>query len=281
MRLGAHMSVAGGFEKAVLLGQKVGCDVVQIFTTAPGRWQRKKVTADDRDKLDAAIHDTGVSVIASHAIYLINIASTDSALRKKSIAALVEEVEACTILGVPHVVLHPGSGGNADRESAVQRCADSLSEVFAKTPTSRVSILLETTAGQGHMIGSSFEELAEIYQRVKNKKRLAYCLDTCHLFAAGYDLSSVKKFKEAVCDLDTLLGIEKVKLFHLNDSKHECGSRKDRHDHIGKGYLGVTGFHHVLHEKRFKNVPMILETPKGKDLFEDKMNLQVLRDLAM
>ena len=279
MRFGAHMSVAGGFHEAVRRGARAGCDVIQVFTTAPGSWRRKRAIPRDVRLLKAAAAECGVEIVAAHAIYLINIASPKRVLYNKSIEALIAEVETCSLLGIPYIVLHPGSGGNDDRAGAIDRIAQALNRVLAKTKDSTVTILLETTAGAGWTVGRTFRELAAIRKKVAQKKRIAYCLDTCHLFTAGYDFRTKRSYAATVRALERQLGLRNVRLFHMNDSKYEYGSRKDRHEHIGRGTIGRTGFGFFARDRRFLDVPAVLETPKSEDLKEDRRNLAVLRKL--
>lgn len=217
--------------------------------------------------------------VFGHAGYLINLGAGPSANRERSIKSLIQEVQFATALHLPFLVLHPGAHLGAGEDSAFSWIAEGLEEVFAATKPSRVRIALENTAGQGTCLGARIEDLAEIYARVKQRRRLGLCLDTAHLFAAGYDIRSRKGWNQVFEQIDESIGIDQVVAFHLNDSKTELGSRVDRHAHIGQGRIGLEGFRHIVNDARFKNHPACLETPKGKDLKEDMENLAVLRRL--
>ena len=210
----------------------------------------------------------------AHSSYLINPASLNPEFRRKSVIALIDEINRATLLDVPFIVLHPGAQGD------LRAATESLDEAFAATQLSPVKIALETTAGQGSCLGHRFEHLAEIRQLSKYPNRLAVCVDTCHIFAAGYDIRTNRGYRATIAEMDQTFGGDKIVAFHLNDSKKPLGSRVDRHEHIGKGHLGLTAFRHILRDDRWRHLPMVLETPKGPDLAEDVLNLAVLRRLA-
>ena len=262
IKLGAHMSIAGGVSRALELGASIGCDAIQIFLKNNMQWAAKPLTADEVERFKART----IPVFA-HSCYLINLATPDRRVRAKSVAAIVEEIERATRLGVPFIVMHPGAHLGAGEVAGLRAVAGGLDEAFRATRDSPVRIALETTAGQGTNLGYRFEHLVEILQRSDFPKRLAVCVDTCHLFAATMQ------------QLDSTIGRKCVVAFHLNDSKKPRGSRVDRHEHIGKGQIGVAGFRNVLHDPRWRDLPMVLETPKSDDMHEDVENLRVLRRL--
>jgi len=281
--LGAHVSVAGGLENAFALGARLGCECLQIFVKNQRQWRAPKLQSDLVAAFRAAQRETGLGPVVAHASYLLNMASPQRDARRRSILAMVDEVERCEALGVDSLIFHPGSHLDATVEQGIENIANSLDDVHRKTPGYKTTILLETTAGQGTSIGHRFEQLADILERVQQPERLGVCLDTCHLFVAGYDFRNADGYEGMIDELDSVIGLSKVRCVHVNDSKRECGSRVDRHEHIGKGKIGKRGFAHFVNDTRFAGIPMILETPKGKDgrgTDLDKVNLKRLRNLA-
>jgi deoxyribonuclease-4 len=279
MRLGAHMSIAGGVENAVLRGQSVGCDAIGMFTKNNNQWKAKALTKEDADKFNAALIETGIRPVVAHTSYLINLASPDAALWKKSIAAMEDELQRCELLGIPYLVLHPGSHMGKGVDWGVKRVAEAFNRMHEKLPNLRVMTLLEHTAGQGNHLGHLFEELAQMRELIVEKKRIGVCVDSCHLFAAGFDLRKPDTYADVFKRFDDIIGIAQVKAWHLNDCKSDLGSRVDRHDHIGKGKLGKAAFKNIVNDARWRDLPGILETPKGEEMKEDKVNLRVLRGL--
>ncbi len=279
MRLGAHMSIAGGVDLAVLRGQSVGCDAIAMFTKNNNQWRAKPLTPDDADRFNAALLETGIRPVVAHSSYLINLASPDDALWKKSTAAMQEELERCELLGIPYLVVHPGSHMGKGVEQGVQRVAEALNRIHEQRPQLRVMTLLEHTAGQGTNLCSTFEEIAQIRSLIVAKERIGVCLDSCHLFAAGYDLRTPAKYADVFCRFDDLVGLANIKAWHLNDSKTALGSRVDRHEHIGKGKIGRAGFRNLMNDPRWNDLPALLETPKGPEMKEDIVNLRTLRRL--
>jgi deoxyribonuclease-4 len=279
MRLGAHMSIAGGVENAVLSGHRVGCEAIAMFTKNNNQWKAKKLTQDDADRFNAALVETGIHPVVAHASYLINLGSPDAALWKKSMAAMEDELARCELLGIPYLVLHPGSHMGKGVDWGLKRVAEAFDRIHAKLPNLRVMTLLEHTAGQGTNLCHTFEELAQLRGLIAEKKRIGVCVDSCHLFAAGYDLRKPETYADVFKHFDDVVGIEHIKAWHLNDSKGALSSRVDRHAHIGKGKLGRAGFRNILNDPRWRDLPGLLETPKGPELKEDKMNLRVLRRL--
>ncbi len=276
--LGAHESVAGGIHLAFDRIVAVGGDALQVFTRNQRQWNPAIVTEEEQQLFGAAWKLHPDMPIASHASYLINLASAKPELVQKSITAFVDELQRCEMLNIPLVVMHPGSHGGAGVEAGISRFVKNLDEAFSQAD-SRVTLLLENTAGQGTGLGSQFEELAAIIEESQYSDRLGVCIDTCHAFAAGYDIRTKKTYQATMEEFDRVVGINRIRFFHLNDSKKGLGSRVDRHEHIGKGEIGLEAFRNLLNDSRFANHPMTLETPKGKNLQEDRDNLAVLRSL--
>ena len=280
MRFGAHESIAGGVFNAIERGKKATCDTIQIFNKSNNQWRAKKLTTDEIDKFFAAIEETGVDVAVSHTSYLINIASPDPALSEKSYNSLKEEMERCELLKIPTLVMHPGSHVGSGEEVGINRIAENINRMFDELNDNNVILLLEATAGQGSNLGYTFEQLAQMIDKIDNSDKMGVCIDTCHIFAAGYPIVKAKDYKATMKGFDDVLGMDRLKIIHMNDSKKEFGSKRDRHEHIGKGFIGLEGFSNFVNDKRLKNVPMIIETPKGEDLAEDVENLKVLRGLV-
>jgi len=280
MRLGAHMSIAGGVENAVLRGHDVGCEAIAMFTKNNNQWKAKKLTQEDADKFNAALIETGIKPVVAHTSYLINIASPAAPLWKKSIAALEDELMRCEMLGIPYLVLHPGSHMKKGIDYGIQRGAEAFNRIHEKLPNLRVMTLLEHTAGQGTNLCCTFEEVAKLRELIVDKKRIGVCVDSCHLFAAGFDLRKPDLYADTFKKFDDCVGLEHIKAWHLNDSKTDLGSHVDRHEHIGKGKMGKPAFKNILNDPRWRDLPGVLETPKEEDMKEDKMNLRMLRSLV-
>ncbi len=279
--LGAHMSIAGGYYRAVEAAVEAGCDCVQLFTKNNNQWRAKAISDGEAQRFRDALRRTGISHPLAHDSYLINLAAPDDALWRRSVDALVQEMERAARLGIAWVVAHPGAYTSSSEEAGLARVVAALNQVHAATRALRVGCLLETTAGQGTSLGWRFEQLAAILDQVESSDWLGVCLDTCHMFAAGYPLASPREYRATMRLLDQIVGIARVKAIHLNDSQRECGSRVDRHAHIGHGQLGLEPFRHLLNDRRFAQVPMYLETPKGRYRGRDwdVVNLQTLRSL--
>lgn len=278
-KLGAHMSIAGGVDRALERGASIGCRTIQIFLKNQSQWQGRRLDDAEADRFRAAVGVTGIAPVFAHSSYLINLAATDPRMLHRSLAALTDEIQRAAALRIPFIVMHPGAHLGAGETNGLRSVAESLDEVFAATPGAKVRIALETTAGQGTCLGHRFEHLAEIFQLSKHPNRLAVCVDTCHLFAAGYDIRTLKGYEATMRELERTVGRKQVVAFHLNDSKKPLGSRVDRHEHIGKGFIGLDAFRCVLRDARWRSLPMVLETPKGEDMREDAGNLGVLRCL--
>jgi deoxyribonuclease-4 len=275
------MSIEGGVENAPLRGKKAGCQVIQIFTKNNNRWNSRQLTDKDINSFKKNSFDTGVIPSASHTAYLINLASPNTEIYKKSLEAFYDEMERAERLGLPYLIFHPGAHLGSGENTGLKKIADSINILLKKVSNFKLMLLLETTAGQGSHLGYKFEHLSEIIKMVDEREKIGVCLDTCHIFAAGYDISSEYGYKKTFEDFNKIIGIDKLKAFHINDSKKELGSRVDRHEHIGKGKIGLAAFRLLLNDPRFKDISMILETPKGKTMREDKKNLSVLRKLIV
>ncbi len=279
MRFGAHMSIAGGFDKAVDRAEQAGCEALQIFTKNNNQWRAKPIDDAQVEKFAARLKESGIGPVVAHDSYLINLASPDDELWEKSINAFRIELERCEQLQVPFLVTHPGSFVKSSEEEGIKRIGQALNRVHDDLPGFKVMTLLETTAGQGSAIGHRFEQLASIMELISATERVGYCLDTCHIFAAGYEIRTDDGYNETMDSFDRLLGLENLKAFHFNDSKRELGSHVDRHDHIGAGQIGLDGFRHFVNDPRFADRAALLETPKSDDLHEDVENLERLRGL--
>ena len=281
------MSVAGGLPLAIARAQMHQCETLQIFSKNASQWRARPLPPGEIADFRRAAQSTGISPIVAHASYLINLATTSDVLRGQSIAALGEEVDRAEVLGLMGVVLHPGARLTAPPEQALALISSALTAVLKARPRGKTMILLEHTAGQGSTMGSSFEEIAAMLDGVRSRKRLGVCLDTCHLLASGYNLCTEEGYRDTFDEFERLIGFDRLKVFHLNDSKKPCMSRVDRHEHIGKGCIGLEPFRRLLHDPRFASLPMILETEKsewrekGKVVIDplDEMNLNTLRAL--
>jgi deoxyribonuclease-4 len=278
--LGAHMSIAGGLDRAPLRGEQVGCDTIQVFTKSSRQWRAKPLSDREVEAFQANLKATGIGPVVAHDCYLVNLAAPRTSLWKKSVGAFRVELERAERLGIPFLVTHPGSHAGAGEAEGIARVAEALNVLHAALPGYRVQVLLETTAGQGSSLGSSFEQLAAILAQVGQADRIGICLDTCHVFAAGYDIRTPEGYWKTMQGFDSCLGLTRLKAVHLNDSRQGLGSRVDRHEHIGEGRLGLAAFRLLLNDVSLRGIPMILETPKGEDLVTaDRQNLARLRRL--
>jgi deoxyribonuclease-4 len=279
MKFGAHMSISGGLHKAFGHGERAGCDTIQIFSKNQQQWRGKPLLDQDIALFQAEQQRTGFGPLIVHDSYLINLASPNDELWEKSIAAFGDELERCAALGIPYLVTHPGAHTGSGEEAGLRREAEALNRLFEAGTGGDTLVLLETTAGQGSCLGHRFEHLATLIELVGQEKRIGVCVDTCHILAAGYDIRTPDACAATFDEFDRVIGIERIKAFHLNDSQKDLGSRVDRHSHIGEGYVGLEGFRAIVNDPRFAQIPMILETPKGEDLAEDIENLAKLRGL--
>ncbi len=277
-KIGVHLSISGGLHKALIKADELNIGAVQLFLKNSNRWEAKPYNADDIDTFISIWKNLPGLAVFAHSGYLINLAGTGDVLAK-SLTALADELNRAHQMHINYLVLHPGSHGGRGLESGIDAVAKSLDSVFKANKNT--GILLETTAGQGSSIGHRFEHLREIIDKTSYPDRLGICLDTCHIFAAGYDISKKETYRAVLSDFDAIIGLKKLKLIHINDSKKGCGSMVDRHEHIGKGCIGIEGFRLLLNDAMLKNIPMILETPKFNDDEADKNNLKVLKRLII
>jgi deoxyribonuclease-4 len=280
---GSHLSISGGMHNALLKGKELGCETVQVFTKNQKQWKCAPLGDGDICEWKAHCKRLKFNHTVSHDSYLINLASPDEGMWRKSVELFVEEVARCEALGIPYLVTHPGAHMGAGEAAGIDRIVAALNVVLDSTPSAKgVTVCLEATAGQGSSIGHRLEHLAEILGRVNAPKRFGVCLDTAHLFAAGYDYRG-RRYAGFRKELDQTVGLSRVKVLHLNDSKKDLGTRVDRHDHIGRGFIGLEGFKPWVRDDAFRDVPKILETEKGtcpetgRDW--DAINLDVLRSL--
>lgn len=264
LRIGAHMSVAGGVSKAVDRAIVHGCEALQIFTRNASQWRGKPLDPAEVTAFRTRIDEAGITPVVSHASYLINLATTFATLREQSMAAFIDELDRAEALGLMGVVIHPGTCTAGSEDEGLRLIADAIREACEARPHLKTLVLLEHTAGQGRTLGHRFEHLAAIIGHLRGSARVGVCLDTCHLFAAGYDLVSESGYRDTFEAFDRSVGIERLKVFHGNDSKKPCGSRVDRHEHIGRGCLGEEPFRRLLHDRRFAGLPILIETEKSK-----------------
>ncbi|GAB4222922.1 MAG: deoxyribonuclease IV [Acidobacteriota bacterium] len=279
-RFGAHMSIAGGVDLAVERAAIVGCDALQLFTSSSNQWKARPLREDEIARFREGVERHGLAPVIAHDSYLINVGSPDDALWRRSLDALAEEYARCEALGIAYLVMHPGAHVGSGEDAAIGRIAAAIDEVLSAYPRGRTMILLENTAGQGTVLGHRFEQLARIRRAVRARRRVGYCVDTQHSFAAGWDLSDAEGYARWVADIERVLGLGNVRALHLNDSKSDCGSRVDRHEHIGLGRIGAGGFWRLANDPRFDGLPASIETEKGDDCAEDFENLAVLRALV-
>lgn len=276
-RLGAHVSAAGSLDLAFARGRECGAESLQIFTRAPGRWRGRSLGEEEIQRFRASREEAGHPPVLAHDLYLTNLAAADPEVRGRSINSQVEELGRCAALGVDGLVCHMGAALDAPEEEALARLADGVREVLDRTEGLPVRLLLETTAGQGTCLGHRFEHLARVLERCRGEARLGVCLDTCHVFAAGYDLQAEEAYEDTWTRFDQLLGLDRLGALHLNDSRKGLGSRVDRHAHIGAGALGEAPFRRLVRDPRFKGLPMILETPEAESMH--RVNLARLKAL--
>jgi deoxyribonuclease IV len=289
-RLGAHLSIAGGLPRAVDRAEASRCEALQIFTKSAGQWRARPLPPEEIALFRRRVAETGIRPVIAHNSYLINVATAQRELRAQSIAALGAELDRASALGLDGLVMHPGSYTSGTEADGLRLIAEALTQLLDERPGLKTRILLEHTAGQGTNLGHRFEHLAEIIGRLGGSDRLGVCIDTCHLLAAGYDICSEDGYRRTFAEFDRVVGLRRIHAFHLNDSKKPCGSRVDRHEHIGKGCLGLEPFRMLLNDRRFAEHAMLLETPKletpesrrRSDLDPwDARNLRTLRRLIV
>ena len=280
--IGAHMSIAGGYHKAALAATDLGMTTVQIFTKNNAQWKAKPISEAEAEQFRSAIDAGNLQRPCSHASYLINLGSPNPELHEKSVDALGIELERAEQLGLVGVVLHPGTATGCEEQEGIELVIRALNEVIDRTTTSEIEIWLESTAGQGASLGHRFAHLGAILNEMKEPNRFGICLDTCHLFAAGYALGTPEEYERTIREFDELVGLSRLRAWHVNDSKKAFGSRVDRHDHIGEGLMGIEPFRLLMNDDRMASLPMYLETPKGMRGSEnlDAINLATLRSLC-
>jgi deoxyribonuclease-4 len=280
--LGAHFSIAGGLHKAVFRASEYRCTALQIFTKNANTWKERRLSAHDIKQFDVARKKTGIRWICSHAAYLINLASPDCSKYERSTKALENELVRSSQLSLPYVIMHPGSHMGTGEDAGLHRVSEGINRVFDRVPEATPQLLLETTAGQGSNVGHTFEQLAGISDMVEVKERIGFCLDTCHVFAAGYDLRTKTAYQETMRAFDRVIGLDRLGVIHLNDTKKGLGSRIDRHEHIGKGAIGIDAFSFILNDPQLNGLPKIIETPNKKGPIDyDRINLNRLRSLIL
>lgn len=281
-KFGAHLSVAGGLHLAFDEAEQIGCDCLQIFVKNQRQWVARPITDEQARLFKDAQRKSGVSPVVAHASYLLNLASPEKANRDKSRDALIDELHRCEALGIEDLIIHPGAHMGSGIEAGIAAIADSLDQVHAATAGFTCRVLLESTAGQGTTIGHEICQLGEIIKQVRQSERLGVCIDTCHVFAAGYDIRDRDDYERLLDEIKRHVDIDRVKCIHTNDSKGDCGSRLDRHEHITKGRIGKAGFANILNDPRLAHVPRILETPKGTDgrgVNLDRVNINRMKKL--
>jgi len=279
--LGAHFSIAGGLHNALYEAQAYGCTAVQIFTKNAQTWKERSLNTDEIDQFQQARAETGIKSIAAHTSYLINLATLEKQKHAMSCRALEQELVRSSMLDIQSIVLHPGAHLGSGESQGIRRIAESINQIFDQVPNAKTRLLLETTAGQGSSVGHTFEHLASIRDKVEKKSAVGFCLDTSHIFAAGYDIRMPSAYQKTISAFDTVAGLRHLYLIHLNDSKKQIGTKVDRHEHIGLGHIGLKAFELFMNDHRFRDVPKIIETPKqheGEDY--DPVNLRTLRDLV-
>jgi deoxyribonuclease-4 len=277
--IGAHTSISGGVSTSVDRAQNLGFTAMQIFSKNNNRWQAKPLDEKEIESFKSKLAVSDIQFVVVHDSYLINLCGKTQELLNKSRKAFIDELERCEQLGIPHLNFHPGSHTGQGEEDGLKIIAESLNIAHQKTKNFKVTSMLELTAGQGTTLGYRFEHLAKIIELVEEKKRMTVCIDTAHIWAAGYDIKTPAGYKKTMKDFDDIIGLDRLQCFHVNDSKKELGSRVDRHEHIGKGFIGKEGFANIMNDKKLERVPKVLETPKGPEQKEDLVNIKTLLSL--
>lgn len=276
--VGAHMSAAGGAYNALHRGEDIGATVIQFFTSNQKQWNGKKITTEDAQLFKDAVKETGISHTMSHDSYLINLGSPKEELLEKSKKAFLEEVNRCHLLEVDYLNFHPGAATGSEEEKCLDTIIHSLLKMAPTINQGKTELLLETTAGQGTTVGYSFDHLGYIIQNIKGKIPIGVCIDTCHIFSAGYDIRTKEGWENTLKEFEEKIGLKYLKAFHLNDSLHELGSRKDRHASLGKGKIGIECFTYLMQNKKTNKLPKYLETPDGDKYWKDEIKL--LKNMA-
>jgi len=280
--LGAHTSISGGVSKSVDIAAKLGFTAMQIFTKNNNRWVSKPLSDEEIKSFKLKLKKSELKFVAAHDSYLINLCAADPEILKKSREAFLDEMYRCSLLGIPYLNFHPGSHGGKGEKNGIKLIAESLNLILAAAANAGikgVSCMIETTAGQGTAIGYRFEQIREIIDLTEYKDNLSVCIDTAHIWAAGYNIKDEDFYNQVIKEFDEIIGLNRLKCFHVNDSKKPYGSRVDRHDHIGKGFIGLEGFSNLMNDKKLIKIPKILETPKGKECPEDIVNMNILLSL--
>ena len=274
------MSIAGGIHLAPARGVEVGCEALQVFTRSNVRWSFPELDPAEADAFREAVRQSGLHPVIAHSCYLVNLASSSAAIRRTSYHTLLDELRRCHTLGIGDLVMHPGSHP-AGTQTGIRLIADGLNRILGETRETRVRVLLETTAGQGTQVGGSLDELRAVIDLIERQERIGVCVDTCHIFAGGYDIRTDAACRRTFALFDSIVGIGRIRAFHLNDCKRELGSHVDRHQHIGRGHIGTEAFRLILHDRRFRDLPMIIETPKkdGERTDWDARNIELLKKL--
>ena len=278
VRVGVHVSIAGSIDKAVDRAEERGCDTFQIFSRNPRGWKIKELTEQDATRFVEKLRHSGISLPVDHMPYLPNLAASTDDVYKQSVAALIEELKRCDALQIPYLVTHLGSHRGFGKTEGFQRIIDAINTAFTEADN-RVMLLLENTAGTKNSMGGTFEDIRRIMDHIEHRERIGICFDTCHAFVAGYELRTEERLNATMEHFDEVIGLDHLKLVHLNDAKAGLDSRLDRHEHIGLGYLGEDGFRVILNDARIKELPMILETPVDNRR-DDRKNIQKVRELA-
>ncbi len=278
--LGAHTFVSGGPASAIDTAEKLGFTAIQIFTKNNNQYFARDFTEKEINDFKTKLAASNIKFVVSHDSYLINLCSKDSEMLKKSREAYFKELERCELLGIPHLNFHPGSHGGQGEETGIKLIAESLNIVHQKSKEYKTKNMLEATAGQGTAIGYRFEQLRKIIDLVEEPERMSICIDTAHIFAAGYNIKDPKEYKKVIKEFEDVIGLDRLQCLHINDSKKDLGTRVDRHEHIGKGFIGKEGFTNIMNDKKLERVPKILETPKERDQKEDLKNIKVLLSLV-
>jgi deoxyribonuclease IV len=277
--LGAHTSINGGVSTAVVLAEKLGFTAIQIFTKNNNRWHAKELGEKEIETYKTRLKASNIKFVVAHDSYLINLCAKDTEMLNKSRDSFLDELKRCELLEIPHLNFHPGAHLGLGEDEGIKLIAESLNVIHSSTPGYKVTSMIETTAGQGSSVGYKFEHMRKIIDLVDEKNRMTVCIDTAHIFAAGYDIKNASKYKQVMNEFDNIIGLDRLKCIHMNDSKKILGSRVDRHENIGKGFIGIEGFINIMNDKRIEHIPKILETPKGKEQSEDLVNLNVLKSL--
>lgn len=278
--LGAHVSIAGGMPRAIERARSIEATALQIFLKNNNRWAGKPISLQEAEQFREDWKASGLAPPVAHSGYLINLASPDEPNASRSMEAMADELARAALLGVPGVVLHPGAHKGSGVAHGLRTIIERINRLFDATPDSPAGIWLETTAGQGTALGHEFEHLAVLIEGIENQTRIGVCLDTCHVFAAGHDIRTRDGVKAMLRDFNKIIGLDRLRAIHVNDSKQPFNSRRDRHEHIGQGHIGEEGFAALLQDRRLRKIPFILETPKNDAMDEDRMNLATLRRLA-